>query len=370
MPNIMQGKTDQEKFRNAASDGMSSAFGIKTQSPAPGAENFKGVGIRDLAHACARRAGLNPMSPAQTAKAVVKMSRQAMGTDDFSSIMQDVINKILLKSYTETPSTFWPLVRQVPANDFRTIYGVSLGEGPELELVSEHGEYPHGRLTDKAESYSVKKYGKIIEITWEAIVNDDSRALSRLPQLLGNAAARKESDIIWALITSNPVMNEDSKTLFHADHNNLESTALGVVDNDKLGAGRTALRTQAGPGGATLNLEARYLLVPSAQGTSAEVLLRSRAKPEANMSSGVYNPWQSLIPIEEPRLDQDSTKAWYLAADPAQIDIIELAYLGGNDEPTIEQQPEFTRDVIGFKVRHEFGAGIMDYRGLFKNPGE
>jgi len=25
---------------------------------------------------------------------------------------------------------------------------------------------------------------------------------------------------------------------------------------------------------------------------------------------------------------------------------------------------------VGYKIRHIFGAGIMDYRGLYKNPGE
>jgi hypothetical protein len=260
----------------------------------------------------------------------------------------------------------------VGASDFKTIYGVRLSEGPELDLVHEGEEYKTASLSDSKESYAVKKYGRILFITREMIVNDDTRALSRLPQMFGQAAARKESDIVWALITSNPTMAEDGVALFHADHSNLETDVAnkGSVDSSKLSSGRAAMRTQAGMSGSYLNLYPRYLMVPAAQSTDTEVLVRSISKPEANMPAGTFNPWTTLTPIIEPRLDADSTKAWYLAADPSQIDIIEMAYLLGQDEPQIEQQNMFNSDRAGFKVRHEFGAGVMDYRGLFKNPGE
>ena len=160
--------------------------------------------------------------------------------------------------------------------------------------------------------------------------------------------------------------------MFHAGHGNLETVEAnkGVVDTDNLSAARAAMRKQTGPGGATLDLQPRHLIVPVAQATSAEVILRSAANPQENMSSGVYNPWQALTPIAEPRLDQASTKAWYLAADTNQIDTIEVAFLGDVDEPFIEQERVFNRDAVGFKIRHDFGCGVMNYRGLFKNPGE
>jgi hypothetical protein len=51
------------------------------------------------------------------------------------------------------------------------------------------------------------------------------------------------------------------------------------------------------------------------------------------------------------------------------VDIIEMAFLEGQQEPYTEKRSEFMRDVIGYKVRHEFGAQVMDFRGLWKNPG-
>jgi phage major head subunit gpT-like protein len=272
----------------------------------------------------------------------------------------------------EAPNTFRPFVNVVSASDFKTIYGVSLSEAPDLELVNEHGEYKSGSMSDKQESYSVATYGKVIYLTRQMIVNDDLRAFTRLPQLMGAAARRKEGDLVWAKITGNPTMN-DGTTLFHADHSNLETDGSdkGSVDSEKLSVARTQMRTQTGPGGATLDLQPRFLLVPVAQETSAEILLRSTALPQTEYSEGVYNPWANrLTPIAEPRLDNNSALAWYLVADPNQIDTIEVAYLDGREEPYTEEEVQFDRDAVGYKIRHDFGCGVMDHRGFFKNPGE
>ena len=367
---------EQDKFRAAAADGLAMTHGLPVQSPAAGAQDFRGADLLRIGEECLRRNNYpgNLSSKPQIADAMLKsMNRPeaAVGNDDLTNIVKDVANKSLLKGYQESPRTFLPIIRQVSASDFKTIYGVALSEAPDLELVNEHGEYKSGELKDKNENYSVKTYGKIIYLTRQMLVNDDTGALTRVPQMLGNAAARRESDEVWALITSNPTMNEDGKTLFHTDHGNLEDTTAdkGHVDSTKLQAARAAIRKQTGPNGATLDLQPRYLIVPVAQETDSEVVARSRANPEDNKNSQVYNPWTSLIPIAEPRLDKVSEDAWYLAADPNQVDLIEMAYLGDSDEPYIEQEPMFQRDATGFKVRHEFGAGVMDYRGLFKNPG-
>jgi len=306
----------------------------------------------------------------QIARAVLRQAAAGgFSTDDFTSIFLDVANKSMLKAYQEAPNTWRPFVNVVSASDFKTIYGVNLSEAPGLELVNEWGEYKSGGLSDKQESYSVATYGKILYLTRQMIVNDDLRAFTRLPQLMGAAARRKEGDLVWAKITGNPTMN-DGTALFHADHSNLESTNAGLLTTDNLSAGRVAMRKQAGPGGATLDLQPRFLLVPVAQETDAEVILRSTALPETNYSQGVYNPWANrLTPIAEPRLDNNSAKAWYLVADPAQIDTIEVAYLDGREEPFTDEEVQFERDAVGYKIRHDFGCGVMDHRGLYKNPG-
>ena len=78
---------------------------------------------------------------------------------------------------------------------------------------------------------------------------------------------------------------------------------------------------------------------------------------------------RTLSPISEPRLDNASATAWYLAANPAQIDTIEYAYLEGQQGAYIETRNGFDVDGVEIKCRLDFGAKAIDWRGLYKNAG-
>ena len=73
--------------------------------------------------------------------------------------------------------------------------------------------------------------------------------------------------------------------------------------------------------------------------------------------------------VADPRLDAASATAWYLAASPAQIDHIIRAYLAGQGRPFVEQEVEFETDALNIKARLDLGVGVIDYRGLYRNPG-
>lgn len=371
---ISVGETDDEKFRAAVVDGLSFRTNFRAEKPAAGHETFRAASIEFIARQCLERMGVNHYAFStrdQVAREILKRSAQGGGfsTDDFTSIFLDVSNKSLLKAYMDAPATWQQFVNIVSASDFKTIYGVSLSEAPDLDLIGEHGEYKEGSMSDEQESYSVASYGKMIYLTRTMIVNDDLRAFTRLPQLMGSAARRKESDLVYAKITGNPTMN-DSVALFHANHSNLAASGA-AVSSTTLSAGRKAMRTQTGPEGkAKLDIRPAFLLHPVDIETSVEILLRSAALPEDNKSGGVHNPWQGkLTPVSDPRLDDSSTTAWYLVGDPNQVDTIEVAYLDGNEQPYTEEQALFERDAVGYKIRHDVGVGVMDYRGFYKNPG-
>ena len=71
----------------------------------------------------------------------------------------------------------------------------------------------------------------------------------------------------------------------------------------------------------------------------------------------------------DPRLDAVSATAWYLAADPSTLDTIEYSFLESEPGPVIETRAGFDVEGVEIKVRLDFGAGVVDHRGLFKNAG-
>jgi phage major head subunit gpT-like protein len=291
--------------------------------------------------------------------------RALHSTSDFPEILANVASKTLRKAYDEAPKTFMPIVRVVEVPDFKSVSRAQLGEAPVLEEINEHGEYKRGTVADGAETYAIATYGKVVGITRKVIINDDLDAFTRLPEMFGRAAANKESDLVWAVFTANAAM-ADGVALFHATHANLGSA--GAISVTTLTEGRKLMRLQEGLDGSTLlNIMPQYLIVPAALETVAKQYVASDLVP--SQASNV-NPFKgSLVTIVEPRLDGSSPTAWYLAADPAQVDTIELAYLQGQRGVYIETRTGFDVDGVEVKARLDVGAKAIDHRGLFKNAG-
>ena len=73
--------------------------------------------------------------------------------------------------------------------------------------------------------------------------------------------------------------------------------------------------------------------------------------------------------VVDPRLDAKSATAWYLAARPDIIDTIEYSYLDGFPGPVVEVENGWDIDATEIKCRLDFGCGVLDWRGLYKNAG-
>src|SRR5690606_42027615 len=141
-------------------------------------------------------------------------------TSDFPYILEAVITKTLRAGYTNPPRTFVPWARQATLPDFKEVSRVQLSGAPDLKRVVEGAEYEFGALGDGAEKYRVQKYGRIVHITWETIINDDLDALTRIPTLFGSSAADLESDIVYGILNGNPKM-AGNVHLFHPSHRHL-----------------------------------------------------------------------------------------------------------------------------------------------------
>ena len=288
-------------------------------------------------------------------------TRAMLTTGDFPYILANVANKTLRQAYEAAPQTFKPFTRMVTAPDFKTIARTALGDSPTLEKVNEHGEYKYGSVSEAREAYSIASYGKIVALTRQTLINDDLSAFTRLPEMFGRAAADLESDTVWGIITANAAL-ADSIALFHASHGNLPSGA--AISVAQLGVCRAAMRVQTGLDGRKINVTPRYLLVPAALETIAQ---QFTSQAYAASASSSINPFAGALQVlAEPRLDTASTTAWYMAADPAQIDTIEYAYLEGNQGVYLETKDGWEIDGVEFKARLDFGAKAIDFRGLVK----
>jgi hypothetical protein len=393
-----------ERLQAAARDGLVSralrAAGSRRtlEAPAQGHTDFVNMPLLRTAEIVLRSAGVdtdrisNPRDIAMLAvghRATVERYR-ANGiirdayhtTGSFAGLMLDAANKTLLQGYEEAPQTWNLWARQAPSvADFKAINRVRFSESPDPEMVPERKEYKEKAMSDERESYKVEKYGALFTVSWETIINDDLDAISRVPQMHGNACRRAVNRAVYNVLTANATMS-DGQALFSASHasgRNIHNTA-GAPSVATLNDAFRVMMTQRGlTADAILNIQPRYLIVPAALRGTALQLVNSIADPLAGGSTttgnsntlNLYGP-QGPSPVQvivEPQLDASSTAQWYMSADPAQVDTVEVSFLQGEEAPVLESEWDFDRDVWKYKVRQTFGTKAIDWRGLFRNSG-
>lgn len=394
--------SEDDKFAAATRDGLliraARSAGIKRNmfdggKPAVGSEDFQHASLLRMAESYLRRQGVpvERMVPKDIAMVAmghgptinrlrIQRSEGAYHTTGtFANLLLDAANKTLLAGYEEAPYTWSMWARQAPAvADFKNINRIRFSESPDLVMVPENAPYPEGVMTDSKETYKVEKFGQMFSVSWETVVNDDLDAISRVPAMHGNSARRVQNKKVYEVLTSNPTMS-DGHALFSSSHASGDNTSGGAAAPDvtTLNAAFVKMMKQKGLNSqVTLNIQPRYLIVPVNYSATAMQLVGSLADPSVGGSVAgnsntlnIYGPNGSrpLQVIAEPQLDAASSTQWYLAADSAQIDTVELCFLQGEESPVLENEWDFERDVYRYKIRQTFGVKAIDWRGLFRN---
>ncbi|MBI1265424.1 MAG: DUF2213 domain-containing protein [Alphaproteobacteria bacterium] len=332
-------------------------------APSDEARPYMHFGLRDLARDYLQRAGVAGISTLSTEEL---LSRAMHGTSDFPALLTESGNRVLAQAYQAAQSPVKRIAAQRTAADFRPLSTLRLGEAGKLEKVGEHGEITSTTMGETKESYALETFGRMFALSRKSIINDDLNAFGRWAQIMGQAAAETEADLLVSLLTQSggagPVI-QDGTRLFHADHGNLASTGAGLSEAT-LSAARLAMRTQKGlDGKSPIAVTPRFLLVHPNLETAAEKLL-SAIQP---LSAQDVNPFAGKLELlVEPRLP---SVGWYVFADPAQSPVLEYAYLSSAPGPQMASRDGW--EVLGreFRVYLDFGAGATDHRGAFRNPG-
>lgn len=355
-------------FRSAAAAAL--IHSADPRQPLPeGAREYRNMTPMGIASECLRRGGVDSrsMSKVEIVNTALSM-RAGVGyhtTSDFAGILATVANMSVRQAYEATPRTFTSWARRDSLPDFRPATRINMTGLTDLQLVPEAGEFKYGTFGSGAETLKLNTYGLIIAFTRQLLINDNAGLLTAGTMAFGTKAAKLEADIVYGLLTGNPVMS-DGKPLFDAAHGNIGTAA--IINDASLAAAMLAFATRKAPNGDPIAITPRYLIVPP--GPRELEARRALAQVTASRSADVNVYAGALEIIVEPRLIPASGQhPWFLAADPAAVDTITYAYLDGTDGVYTESRTGFEVDGVENKVRMDFGAAPMDWRGLYKNPG-
>jgi len=297
-------------------------------------------------------------------------------TATFSYLLGTSMNKRLLKDYQAWPSEWQKFCTVTPIKDFKQQDRIRLGAFGSLSTVPEDTAYTTLTLSDTRAVYVPAKRGNLVPVTRETIVNDDLYAIRQIPGKLAVAAAFTLAEFVYGILTAAGNIYDGSPLFTNGGaHGNSAVATPGTPNTGAalasaaMQTGVTKMRRQTNLAGKPIGLKPRYLIAPPELEWQGMVVTKSAGAPGAN-----YNDINPMLGYAEvivaPQLS--SPTGWYLAADPRVIDTIEVGFVGGQINPVlfIQDQPlfgsNFTNDVITYKVRHEYGGAVVDYRGFYQ----
>lgn len=362
---IEMGDTAGEKSLRGAEQAMLLRAGLIKDDAALAGNEYRGLRLADIVRMSLERSGVKTagMSYDQMAHAALR----SQTTSDFPVLLENTMHKMLLTAYQAAPDQWREVAKVGSVSDFRAWKRLRTGTIGNLDVVLEGGELTNKAIGDaKAESVQALRYGNIISITPEVIVNDDLDWISNQTQALGRAAARTVEAAVFAKIVANPTMT-DGYALFSAEHANLQGSG-GAVSVATLEAARVAMASQKDiDGNDYLNIRPAVLLTTIAEGGSARVVVNAVYDPDTTNKLQKPNMVNGIVRqvVDSPRVPV----GFYLFADPAEAPVIEVVFLDGNQTPRIMQEENFRTKGLSWSVELPFGVGVVDFRGAYFNDG-
>lgn len=325
----------------AAPDSITLAAGGKLDRPHPLAGELS---LRKIAYAC----GLAKQRQFDYELDVAVMGR-GLVTSDFSKILADGVIGLAIATYKAQAEHS---VFSVPMDvrDFKPAKIPALDADLSLEPLGDGAEIMQGGaflVASAQRQVLLTSFARIVEISRNAIINDELGAFSQLISSIGASAARVEARLVVDALESNSVLDDGAVT-FLAEYNNVVGNAL---DETTLGQAMALLRTQNTAAGQPADLRARHLV-------TAPDLEYSARKLIADAAMGVTVSTMANLPAGR----------WYLLADPVACPVVANLRLGGAKTPLLVEQwvAPFPTDNAGVLVRADLGACIMRRTGIVR----
>lgn len=278
-----------------------------------------------------------------------QIMQAAWATHDISGILSSTVNKFLLAGFDSVEQAWRQISAVRSVNDFKTLTSYRLNGGMKFEKVANGGELKNAAASDESRTISADTYGIMTSVTRTDLINDDLGALTQVPQRIGRGGALKLNDVFWA------AFNDDSSFFTVARGN--KKTSAGALSIANLKAIATLFRKLKDPDGNPVAIDPRILLVPAdIELDAAEImgssLIQSGAtggQPERNVLAGRYQVVSSTY--------LTSAEDYFLLASPADLPVMEVAFLNGVQSPVVETaDADFS--TLGVKMRGYFDFGV------------
>lgn len=300
-----------------------------------------------------------------------ELLQAAFSTQALPGILSNLANKSMLQGWMFVEQAWRAIAGIGSVKDFKQVTRYRLNGAFQYDKVGPGGELHHGTDSESTYTNQADTYGKMFAITRTDIINDDLGALQDLPRRIGRGAALKLNDVFWTLyLADSAFYNVGNKNYFTGATTNLQLSSLTTAVQ--------MFRDQTDPDGKPIGIQPRFLLVPTSLENPAKTLMQSTEVRDTTVGVkfGTGNPFANNFSIVvssylgNTSYVGNSQTAWYLLADPQDEATVEVVFLNGVQEPTVDSA-DADFDVLGIQMRgyHDFGVSFREPRAGVKSKG-
>lgn len=325
----------------------------------------------------------------EVAAACMRINADGGSTISIGNVTSNVQNKFLLQGYLFTEQAWRDICAFRSVKDFKATKSINLFGDTEFKDLGASGELENATLSDQAFANQVATSGRILTIPRTTLINDDIGALGQVPMVMGRGAGLKLNRVFWTKYLA-PGNDDGGSTAFYAavhtianqlGNSNLSSGAGSALSSAGLTAAVLLADKQVDPKGNPLGVDMELLVYPPELETAAWELMNSQfiiQSAGATTKQPSENRWKGRFKAVKSRYLSNaaytgySAAAWYLQANPSILPVIEMAFLNGQETPTVQTAgPDFQFNVMGITTRAFFdiGCNVQNFRGGVKSAG-
>ncbi len=271
-----------------------------------------------------------------------------LSSSDFKTVLSNTLKVPAIHALT-AHAGHRQFCKTIEVQDFKSHEFPSVDTDFSLIETDTLHEFPYDISTVASAGLSavVRTFGRNVRISRQTIINDDVALITGIFSNAGASASRREAGLVYELIEQNPTLG-DGMSMFHADHGNIEVSAL---DETSLGSAIAKLRLMQTPAGADANLPAAFLVVAPGLELVARKLVH-----QCNLD---------LVIVASAWLPAGR---WYLTADPELSPCVGILHLRGSNGGLLigPRQEDIADDGVPIGIRFDTGVVALGRVGIIK----
>ncbi|PNH88155.1 head maturation protease, ClpP-related [Vibrio diazotrophicus] len=299
-----------------------------------------------------------------------ELVNRAFNSGDFGDIITEGIRTVM-RDEAKVRAPLWKeLANTESLTDFRETELVMVNDSPDLMSIGEDGEYKAAILKGSGERIQLATFGRAIQFTRQAIINDEIGLIAKVPRKFMQAGYRLSDKLMFNAILSGKMGDNKGIFLTAPSEDKWGNLKTGIAKSDyqalimalhKIFATATSIPFDGSKdgGGDALDLRGEFLIASPDHASMLEAVLNTASKPDS------FNPaYKKFNKVIETARVADINGAIGLTSK--DFDTVVMGFLDGQQDPWLETGDGWTSDGAKFRITYDITSKVLDRRGIAK----